>query len=202
MNADREYLLSKYDFIVAVDASGSMGEDDMPRNQSRWDYMQETLISFVRDIQKIDSDGIGLVLFSGSNIQQHESVTVNDIKNVFSNRSPRGTTPLTEALESCLNLANKSNKEKKFILIFTDGVPDDQESAAQVIINATQSMRTDDELTMLFIQVGKDKDAEKYLKMLDNSLIGAKFDIVDAKTMAEAENFSSTVDLIINAIND
>ena len=33
-------------------------------------------------------------------------------------------------------------------------------------------------------------------------LTGAKFDIVDAKTMDEAEAFATTADLVIAAIND
>ena len=36
----------------------------------------------------------------------------------------------------------------------------------------------------------------------DADLSGAKFDIVDAKTMAEAEAFATTTDLVIAAIND
>ena len=40
------------------------------------------------------------------------------------------------------------------------------------------------------------------LKKLDDDLTGAKFDIVDAKTMAEAEAFATTADLVIAAIND
>ena len=192
--------LSEYDFIVAVDASGSMGTEDM-KGRSRWAYMQETAESFVRDMGKIDSDGIGLVVFSGSNIESFDGVTVDKVSEVFKNRSPRGGTPLAEALTAALKLAGKSDK-KDFIIVFTDGVPDDKEAAMRVIRDASNKQETDDALTILFVQVGYDADAGRFLKKLDDDLTGCKFDIVDAKTIDEAEKFATIADLIIEAIND
>ena len=194
-------LLSEYDFIVAVDASGSMGETDMPGGRSRWAYMQETATAFARDLQSIDADGIDVVLFGGANIDTFTGVTADKVKDVFATRSPRGSTPLAEALTASLKLAGKSDK-KDFVIVFTDGVPDDKNAAAKVIVNAANALSADDELTFLFVQVGNDPAAGAYLKKLDDDLAGAKFDIVDAKTMAEAEAFATTADLVIAAIND
>lgn len=193
--------LQEYDFVVVIDASGSMGETDMKGGASRWDYMQETALSFVRDIEKFDSDGIDVVTFSGSSILSYSGVTSAKVKDVFSARSPRGSTPLAEALTEALKLAGKSDK-KDFIIVFTDGVPDDKAAAAKVIVEASHKQETDDSLTILFVQVGSDAGAAAYLKSLDDDLTTAKFDIVDAKTMAEAEAFATTSDLIIAAIND
>jgi len=193
--------LQEYDFVVVIDASGSMGETDMKGGVSRWDYMQETALSFVRDIEKFDSDGIDVVTFSGSSILSYSGVTSAKVKDVFSARSPRGSTPLAEALTEALKLAGKSDK-KDFIIVFTDGVPDDKSAAAKVIVEASHKQETDDSLTILFVQVGSDAGAAAYLKSLDDDLTTAKFDIVDAKTMAEAEAFATTADLIIAAIND
>lgn len=192
--------LSEYDFIVVVDASGSMSTEDM-KGRSRWEYMQETAESFTRDLNKIDSDGLGLVVFSGANIESFDGVTPSKISEVFKNRSPRGGTPLAEALTEALKLAGKSDK-KDFIIVFTDGVPDDKDAAAKVIRDASNKQETDDALTILFVQVGYDSAASAYLRKLDDDLAGAKFDIVDAKTIDEAEKFATTVDLVIEAIND
>ena len=52
------------------------------------------------------------------------------------------------------------------------------------------------------MQVGDNAAAAAFLKKLDDELVGAKFDIVDAKTMEEAEAFPSTAELIYAAIND
>jgi Mg-chelatase subunit ChlD len=192
--------LSEYDFVVVIDASGSMGETDMKGGRSRWDYMQETALSFVRDIEKFDSDGIDVITFNGSGIETHVGVTSAKVKEVFA-RSPRSSTPLAEALTEAVKVAGKSDK-KDFIIVFTDGVPDDKAAAAKVIVDASHKQETDDALTFLFVQVGSDAGAAAYLKSLDDDLTTAKFDIVDTKTMAEAEAFATTADLILAAIAD
>lgn len=192
--------LSEYDFIVVVDASGSMGTEDV-KGRSRWAHMQETAEAFARDLSKLDDDGLGLVVFSGTNIESYDGVTVDKISEVFKTRSPRGGTPLAEALTAALALAGKSDK-KDFIIVFTDGVPDDKDAAANVIRKQANKQSADDECTILFVQVGYDASATAYLKKLDDDLTGCKFDIVDAKTIEEAEKFATTVDLVIEAIND
>lgn len=194
-------ILSEYDFIVVVDASGSMSTEDAPGNRSRWGYMQETLLAFTRDIQKIDSDGIGLVVFSGAGIDSYDGVNADKVAEIFNTRAPRSSTPLAEALQAGLKLAGKSSK-KDFILCFTDGEPDDKQAVARTLVQASNAQDTDDALTVLFVQVGRDAGATNYLKQLDDNLKGAKFDIVDAKTIEEAEKFSTTADLVLAAITD
>lgn len=193
--------LSEYDFIIVIDKSGSMGEDDMSGGRSRWEAVQESAIALCRDVEKFDSDGLGLILFSGTSIVSEDGVTVQKIKDVFAANRPGGSTPLAEALTAALKLAGKSEK-KDFIIVFTDGVPDDKAAAAAVIKDAANGIEKDEDLTILFVQVGRDKSATEYLRQLDDELTGAKFDIVDAKTMDEADAFPTTADLIIAAIND
>lgn len=192
--------LSEYDFVLVVDKSGSMGEEDMG-GRSRWDYMQETAVAFARDIGKMDSDGIGLVLFSGTSVVAKDGCDLNAVKELFAANRPAGSTPLHLALTEAFKLAGKSDK-KDFVIVFTDGVPDDQRAAADVLIKQANAQATDDALTVLFVQVGRDVGATAFLRNLDDNLTGAKFDIVDAKTIDEAEAFSSTADLVLAAIND
>lgn len=193
--------LSEYDFIIVIDKSGSMGEDDMSGGRSRWEAVQESAIALCRDVEKFDSDGLGLVLFSGTSVVTQDGVTTKNIKDIFAANRPGGSTPLAEALTAAFKLAGKSEK-KDFIIVFTDGVPDDKAAAASVIKDAANGIEKDEDLTILFVQVGRDKSATEYLRQLDDELTGAKFDIVDAKTMDEADAFPTTADLIIAAIND
>jgi Mg-chelatase subunit ChlD len=192
--------LSEYDFIIAIDASGSMSEEDCPRGMSRWNYAQETITALARDLEKLDSDGIDVLFFSGATIQGYQGVKSQAVKDIFSSRSPRGSTPLAEALTACLEDAHKSDK-KDFILVLTDGVPDDKAAVAKVIRDASQTLESDDELTFLFVQVGHDAAATEYLRMLDDDLKGAKFDIVDVKTVEEAEAFATIEELLLAAID-
>lgn len=194
--------LSEYDFIVAIDTSGSMGEPVKAGSSiSRWQAVQESALTFVRDIEQIDDDGIGLVLFGGRNIWAYNGVGSDKVREVFATTSPRGSTPLAEALTEAVKLAGKSDK-KDIVLVFTDGVPDDRSAAAKVILDAANRQETDDALTILFIQVGDDASATAYLRQLDDDLSGAKFDIVDVKTVAEADAFATTAELVLHAIVD
>lgn len=194
-------ILAGYDFIVVIDASGSMGEEDAPGGRSRWDYAQETVTAIARSAGKFDTDGIDVITFAGSRVESHSGVTVDKVKEVFATRSPSGGTPLHLALTEAIKLAGKSDK-KDFIIVLTDGVPDDKAAAAKVIVDQSNRQKNDDDLTILFVQVGNDAQATKHLKSLDDDLAGAKFDIVDVKTIDEVDSFSSFEELVIAAIND
>ena len=190
--------LQEFDFVVVVDKSGSMSKEDCANGQSRWKYMQETAGAFCRSLGKLDGDGLNFVLFSGNSIEKFEGVTAATVDNIFATCEPGGSTPLDSALSCALELAGKSDK-KDFILCFTDGEPDNKEAVATVIRNAAERQATDDALTILFVQVGADAGATAYLQELD-TLTGCKFDIVDAKTITEAEKFASIGELILAAI--
>ena len=194
--------LSEFDFIVCIDKSGSMSEPVKAGSvKSRWEAVQESALAMIRDVEKLDSDGLGLVVFGGGGAFAYDGVTADKAREIFTQHSPRGSTPLHEALHEAFALAGKSDK-KAFVIVFTDGAPDDKAAAAQRIIEQANSQETDDACTVLFIQVGDDAGATAYLKELDDALDGAKFDIVDAKTVAEADAFPTTTALVLAAIDD
>jgi Mg-chelatase subunit ChlD len=199
---DIKATLSEYDFVLVIDKSGSMAEPvKVGSTTSRWQAVQEQAIQFARDVGEIDTDGIGLVLFSGSGIVVEDGVSADKVREVFASNSPRGGTPLAAALTEAFKLAGKSAK-KDFVVVFTDGVPDNETEAANVIKAQANKQDADDALTVLFVQVGNDSSATDYLRRLDNSLVGAKFDIVDAKTFEEVDKFATTAELIAAAIAD
>lgn len=191
--------LSEFDFVIAIDTSGSMAEPvKAGSSRTRWEAVQESAMTLIRDVQAIDQDGLGLVLF-GRQVESFDGVTADKAREVFATHGPRGSTPLTEALDAAFALAGKSDK-KDMIIVFTDGVPDDREAAAKRIVAQANSQANDDDCTVLFIQVGDDAAATRYLQSLDDELSSAKFDIVDVKTVAEADAFNSTAELIVAAI--
>jgi Mg-chelatase subunit ChlD len=196
--------VAQYDFVVLVDKSGSMATKDVKSgwfgSKSRWEAIEKTAIVFAQDLEKIDKDGIGLVLFGGD-VKAYPNSNADQVAKAFSYNSPGGGTPLAEALQTALDLL-KDSKKKKFIMVFTDGAPNNRQAVKNLIINQANGQSTDDECTILFVQVGNDTGATKFLTELDDDLKGAKFDIVDAKTAAEAEKFSSTLELVVHAIGD
>lgn len=199
--ATQAATLSEYNFIVLVDASASMSTPDCG-GRTRWAYMQESLAAFACDLGKLDSDGIDVILFSGAHgVKTFPNALPDVVSSLFGTYQPRGSTPLDAALKAAVTLKNKSNK-KAFILVATDGAPDDEMTVERIIRDQANSQSEDDECTFCFLQVGHDAHATKYLTHLDDDLKGAKFDIVDAMTIEEAEKFATITDMVVKAIND
>lgn len=192
---------SEYDFIVALDASGSMASPSKRRpGKTRWEEAQETIFGLATVLNQWDSDGIDVVIFGGG-VEMHEGVGPDDVTKVFTSRSPRGSTPLAQALAEVVKKHNTSHKNTVAI-VFTDGEPDDQAAAEKVIVDAANSLTKDEELTFLFVQIGDDRGATAYLEYLDDGLTGkAKFDIVDTVSASVADTMEP-IDLINHAIND
>lgn len=195
-----QQVLSEFDFKVLIDRSASMGTEDM-KGRSRWAYMQETAEQFCRELDKIDADGIDVILFSGAGLDPYSNVNAAKVRDLFANNAPRSSTPLAQALQMAFDQAARASK-KVFILCFTDGEPDDKEAVKRTIIAQSNRQERDEDLTILFVQVGYDAGATRYLKTLDDELTGAKFDIVDVKTIDEAEKFNSVAELVVAAIDD
>jgi len=76
------------------------------------------------------------------------------------------------------------------ILVITDGVPNDKNAVVQTIKDAANMLQRDEDLSITFVQIGNDAEATKYLIHLDDTLSGAKFDIVDRVTSQEMQGMS------------
>lgn len=190
--------LGEYNFYLVGDASGSMVKDDCPNKKSRWDYMAESFVAFAYKMNKIDADGLGVVLFSGKGIVAKDNMQPDAIESLFNTTTPGSTTPLAEALEAALKMAKTSNK-KAYIQVWTDGVPDNEAAVEKVIRDQANSQNTDEECTFQFVQVGHDAGATQYLHKLDD-LKNVKFDIVNVVTVEQAEAFDKVEDLIAAGI--
>lgn len=190
---------SEYDFIVGLDASGSMASPSKRRpGKTRWEEAQETILGIALGLEKFDADGIDVVVFGGG-VSIVEGVTSAKVAELFASRGPRGSTPLAEALAVVVAKQTRTGKNTVAI-IFTDGEPDDKAAAEKVITDAANALEKDEALTFLFVQIGDDAGASKYLDHLDDG-ITAKFDIVDAISAATADTMEP-IDLINKAIND
>ncbi len=191
---------SEYDFIVCLDASGSMGSDSNRfSGKTRWEEAQETIFGITSELNKFDADGIDVVVFGGS-VEMYNNVTPTKVSDIFANRGPRGSTPLAEALKKVVD-RQRSTGKNTVAIVFTDGVPDDKIAAARVIMEAANKIESDEKLTFLFVQIGNDASATKYLQALDDDLKGAKFDIVDTMFAPEADKMEPLA-LINRAISD
>jgi len=190
---------SEYDFVIGLDASGSMAAPSTRYpGKTRWQEAQETIFGLASILGQYDTDGIDVVVFGGST-EVFEGVTADKVASIFQQRSPRGSTPLAEAIQK-IDALNGDGK-KAVAIIFTDGEPDDRAAAEAAIVAAAAKLEKDEDFTILFVQIGDDQGAAKFLAHLDDGLTAAKFDIVDTISAADADKMEP-IDLINKAIND
>lgn len=187
--------LKNRDYVILVDKSGSMEGNDTPSGQTRWDYAKESVVAIAKKCGEYDPDGITLAMFAGS-FKIYENTTTEKVKDVFTENSPMGSTVLAPPLKAIFDSykarkkAGQAKANGEILLVITDGQPSDESAVAKTIIEFGNSLdNADDEYGISFFQVGKDPEATKFLKKLDDDLtkLGAKHDIVDTKTIDEVE---------------
>ena len=190
------------DYVLIVDKSGSMGTKDCPNGTTRWKYAQESTMALARKCEELDPDGIDVYFFAGS-FRKYSNVTSDKVENLFRENEPNGGTELSSVLKDALDNYFANPAKPVTIVVVTDGEPSNQSAVARVIVDATKKMNADEEIGIQFVQVGQDSGARDFLKKLDDDLVsvGAKFDIVDTKTMDEMENMTLS-DVLLAAIND
>lgn len=201
-------ILQGRDYTVIIDKSGSMSTPDQRNGRSRWQESQEATLALARKCEEFDPDGITVYLFSGR-FKRYDNVTASKVEQIFQESDPMGSTNLAGVLEDALNnyFQRKAKGQAKAagetFLVITDGEPDDRKSVMKVIIEASRKIDRDEELAISFIQVGKDPQARRFLKVLDDELqsAGAKFDIVDTRTIDEMEDMT-LAEVLVMAISD
>jgi len=198
--------LSKHDVIVFIDSSRSMSRSVGPEkrwyspppaafptnvaaDKTRWQWCSEQTQNLSNDLKNILKDHLKVVLFS-DNFKVYKDVDMESVPHFFSANRPYGNTNATKALRSQLKqyfAARDAASEKPrplLVAMITDGCPDDPLLLRQTIIEASNKMHDSDEIAITFLQVGVDPGATKYLRELDECLVGskAKYDIVSAKS--------------------
>ena len=198
--------LEMRNYVLVVDRSGSMGDSvSKTSSTSKWEAVHEYVTAFARECDKLDPDGIELYLFNNKFVR-FENVTTDTVNEIFQKNSPMGGTDFVPVLSEIFKRHFDGDKPTT-VLVVTDGAPGDgvagQKAVAQLLVETANKLEADADLAVSFIQVGDDSNATKFLKKLDDDLVGAgaKFDIVDTKTCDELENMSIQ-DVLLAAIHD
>ena len=154
-------------FLSQPPQSGSM-------SGGRWKQALEAVQSIAPHTCDCDADGISLYFFNNRYEKIENVRTSEEVMKHFAARSPGGGTKLAGVLEDAVKPegVDRSGKRRpETLLVISDGEPSDRDEVERVIINATkQYMSVDEDLSITFIQVGNDKDAEKWLAALDDDL--------------------------------
>ena len=189
--------LANFNFLILIDTSGSMGSNDAGKVGTRLQRAKESVIGLVGELSQVDEDGIDVIFFGGETVTHVPNVkSTADVDAAF-NRRASGGTPTADALTKAFEVAGRSDKPD-FIVVITDGEPNNRQAVKNVIIEQANSQDTDEELTILFIQIGDDLSAASFLADLDDGP-HAKFDIVDTMTQVKADSYPSLAALINDA---
>jgi len=116
--------LKSYDIAILLDRSGSMVIEDCSNGKTRWEYARENVEAVTARANKLDSDGIIIVVF-GSQVKVYENTTPAKIQDIYDQVEPIGNTATDAALQALLTPewchGRRSGARKPMIVIvFTE----------------------------------------------------------------------------------
>lgn len=180
--------LKAIDTILLIDHSGSMSEPShLAKGLTRFQELEENTRSIARTMGNYDADGLTVIAFA-SGVSVVDGVTADKVRDIFKENAPGGRTDLAAALKEALKKATASSKET-VVMVFTDGAPNSEADAIKVINDAGQSLGRP-KIGFVFVQVGNDPDAAKFLDKLDNGLavdVCATVKAEDAEKLSPAQ---------------
>lgn len=180
--------LRQTQFICVFDVSGSTSRPSTRFNgKTRWQEMQEDAGRIAREAAKFDPDGIDVFVFN-SQIHTYFGVTADKVDDVFTERSPGGTTNTAGAVRAVASRA-RDLAGNVVALIFTDGGADDEADAVRAMKDAAVSLGRP-KIGFVFVRVGSDSTAVQFLAKLDSGLGAGVPDVVATVTAEDAENMS------------
>lgn len=186
-------------FIFGVDVSQSMTAQDCPGGLTRIEYLKEKVILFAKEASKWDEDGIDVLTF-GHQITPYTGITADKAQEVISGLAANeGQTKTAELIQAAYDRHKQGGHEQTVLFIATDGEPSDREAVKSAIVDITNAVTDEREFNISFLTVGKiDAGLQAFLTGLDDDLKGAKYDIVDVKTLEEVDFMSA----FMGALND
>mmetsp|Transcript_39867 Transcript_39867/g.83353 ORF Transcript_39867/g.83353 Transcript_39867/m.83353 type:complete len:409 (+) Transcript_39867:148-1374(+) len=159
---------------------------------TRWEKAVTSLNSIVTQVAKIDPDGVDVVCFPGSGGEGGLSYDIyrnlkdaTGLEDIVTAVEPKGQCRMGATMDVVLKEAFARGFETPTtVLVLTAGCPDDSEQLTKILEEAAKNVDKDSDLTVTFVQVGDDEEAEKYLSHLDTELTtisssGEEIDIVD-----------------------
>ncbi|KAF7186429.1 hypothetical protein HII31_12225 [Pseudocercospora fuligena] len=206
--ADDPYaFLTSFDTIFLIDDSGSMAG-------GRWRETAQALETITPICTQHDADGIDIFFLNTRESSFHRNVTsASTVREIFQTVRPGGGTPTGQRLNQILKPylrryeASPDTVKPINIICITDGEPsDDVESP---LIQAAKKLDKLDapawQVGVQFFQVGRDEEAKRHLKQLDDELAEIAGDdelrdIVDTVPFMGAEGTFLTGDGILKVV--
>lgn len=160
-------------------------------NPTRWEKAVVACMGLVKQVSKVDPDGIDIVCFGGTEDGEFEegidkakiSVFRNikntkDIEGMVTSKLPSGPCIMGKAMDFVLHQAFSKDLEKRpvGILVLTAGCPDDSERLEKSLQTAAERIaktwkKKELPISVTFVHVGDDDEAETYMQHLADDMV-------------------------------
>lgn len=170
------------DVFILIDQSGSMvRKDEDTENQTRYDYLEEVVEGHVFSILNTCSDRrqktsrkicdhIQVYFFNRNKTPAKAAIVTeaSQLRNLFLQNSPRNNTRISPTLNYCLDYWKTHGKPKgrgAFIMIYTDGLFNDESQFVECIARACTLIDNHQTLKIFVLGIGQDIDVEHFLEL-------------------------------------
>lgn len=201
-------LLKNRDYTVILARDGAKHSPAQPGLEKQWNIAEESIIEIGKKCEEFDTDGIAIYIASEI-VQQYKLGNSEKLREILSGDYASEKVNLLAALKAALGdyFNKKANSEAKengeIIIVILDSEPRERRAIIKLLVQASEQIDKTEELGILFAQVGDDSLTKGFLTALDDDLerAGAKYDIVDTKSLGEM-NDSEIYKFLLDAIYD
>lgn len=165
--------LKRFDTTFLVDDSASM-------NGPRWRLAREALTAVVDRAIRYDTNGVDIRFFNDKDHRGDNLTTARQVIHLFDRVQPDGVTPMEDAIDDELNEYMVRYKEggratkKLNLIVLTDGEPNLDDNVEEMIVRYAEELDRErakaNQIGIQFVQIGDDRKAGAFLKMLDDDL--------------------------------
>ena len=168
---------------------------DNSSNPTRWEKATVGLAGMVKQVSKVDPDGLDIVCFGGSTdpnakLSVYRNVkNLKDIEKMVTSKLPSGPCHMGKAMDFVLREAFDRGFKKRpcGILVLTAGCPDDSERLEKSLQDAATRIAKEgykeSPLSVTFVHVGDDPKAEEYMQHLASDMTSLKRSKKTGKTV-------------------
>lgn len=204
-SSELSFDIYERDVFILIDQSGSMVRKDADTgNQTRYEYLEEVVEGHVYTILNTCSEpgkktgrkicDRVLVYFFNRNIVAAKPALVTEasqLRNLFVQNSPRHNTIISPTLNHCLDhwqTHGLLNGRGAFIIIYTDGLFNDESQFVECIAKACTLIEKHQMLKIFVLGIGQDIDVEHFLELDFDTYNQMPFDIFVFDLVNEVED--------------
>jgi hypothetical protein len=203
-----EAVLHDRDYTVIIACPQQTNLQPLPDLKERWQMAEMAIARLAQTCEELDPDGMTIYIAATPMIR-YSNVTSAMAAEILA----AGYAAEQIDLFTTLNAAIADYLERKedelthangeIIVVFLDGEPCDRGDLVQLLVKTSRQMDRNEELGIVFAQVGDDMVARGFLQALDDDLhlAGAKFDLIDSRVVADLQGEDITK-FLLGAIYD